>query len=101
MRTWFKIGQRLAVRTRGVAVGIDLAPVAPDGIHHPVVVKNRERGQLLALADIVRGERIAEHIGAVADSADHELVRRARLDAESCAETPAERAALTERVIRA
>src|SRR5262245_11442390 len=57
-----------------------------------VVRDDEEHGQAHRLRDVVRSGRIAEHVGAVADGADHGLVGRGELDAERRTHAPAEAA---------
>ncbi len=49
-------------------------------------------GQVLGAADVVIGQRIAEHVGAVADGRDHLALGRRELGAERRAEAEAETA---------
>ena len=57
-----------------------------------VVRDDEEHRQVHRLGDVVPGGRIAEHVRAVAERADHRLVRRRELRAERRAEPPAQAA---------
>ncbi len=55
-----------------------------------VVRDDEEHRQMHRLGHVMAGGGIAEHVGAVAERADHGLVRRGELGSERGAQTPAE-----------
>ena len=66
-----------------------------------VVEHDRQHRQVELVGDPVAHGRVGEHVGAVADGRDHELLRRRELGAERGAEAPAEPAGRREAVERA
>src|SRR5262245_59748072 len=92
VRRGLELGQWHHVGLGGGAVGIDIEGGLAHGVPGMIVGHDGQRRQAIGAADVMVGQGIAEHVGAVAHGDNHVAVGRRELGAEGGAETEAEAA---------